>query len=338
MNNMRGKYNIEIHNGSVVWKLEVCRNLTVIRGNSGTGKQVMVESVDSYCRDKERGIRQAIQISCNVPCVTITDIQKEFSNITVTNSIVFIDEFDTKVVNTEEFARYIKECDNYFVIVQRSMLGMLQYSIHETYVMKDVTSNYPQIKGIVNEAVRLLKNNSNSTREIHPEKVITEDSKQGFQIVKAILNKNMSNAECIQSFGKQKILKCIKETDKNKQLLVIVDQAAFGCHIDDILLQVRLRPGLYVLTPECTEWLILKAGIIPNGHAEYDIQYVLNHTWEFADSSNASWEVFYEKYLKFVAENYNRKIGYSKDRMSGFYLTTGNLQKIENALPDGIKF
>lgn len=126
MNNMKGKYNIEIHNGSVVWKLAVCRNLTVIRGNSGTGKQVMIESVDSYCRDKERGIRQAIQISCSVPCVTIQDIQKEFSNITVTNSIVFIDEFDTKVVNTEEFARYIKECSNYFVIVQRDRLGRLR--------------------------------------------------------------------------------------------------------------------------------------------------------------------------------------------------------------------
>lgn len=123
---MKGKYDIEIHNGSVTWKLQVCRNLTIIRGDSGTGKQVMVESVDSYCRDKERGIRQAIQISCQVPCITIQDIQKEFTNITVTDSIVFIDEFDTKVVNTMEFAGYIKKCNNYFVIVQRQMLGRLE--------------------------------------------------------------------------------------------------------------------------------------------------------------------------------------------------------------------
>lgn len=91
---MIGKYDIEVVTRKVDYQLTVERNITILRGNSATGKSTLY-----------RAIKQ---------------------------SIVFVDE-GAKFINTEEFATAIKKSDNYYVLITRQDLGNLPYSIHEIY-------------------------------------------------------------------------------------------------------------------------------------------------------------------------------------------------------------
>ena len=56
------------------------------------------------------------------------------------DSIVFIDEGD-KFVASEDFARAVKNTDNYYVIATRASLFNLPYSIKEIYGIKNVSGN-----------------------------------------------------------------------------------------------------------------------------------------------------------------------------------------------------
>ena len=48
------------------------------------------------------------------------------------DSIIFIDE-DNEFLPTDDFARAVRESDNYYVIVSRENLHALPYSIEEIY-------------------------------------------------------------------------------------------------------------------------------------------------------------------------------------------------------------
>ena len=48
------------------------------------------------------------------------------------NTVIFIEE-NNDFVFSEEFAAFVRESGNYFVLVTRSPLKMLPYSIHEIY-------------------------------------------------------------------------------------------------------------------------------------------------------------------------------------------------------------
>ena len=66
-------------------------------------------------------------------------------------TIIFIEE-NNEFVFSKEFADFVKNSGNYFVLVNRSPLKMLPYSIHEIYEIitegkrADVRESYHQLK------------------------------------------------------------------------------------------------------------------------------------------------------------------------------------------------
>lgn len=67
------------------------------------------------------------QVICDRPCIAIDSDkywEQEIQN--TRDSIIFIDEYNHKWIKSEDFARAIKGSQNYYVIVQRSMLGRLR--------------------------------------------------------------------------------------------------------------------------------------------------------------------------------------------------------------------
>jgi hypothetical protein len=68
----------------------------------------------------------------------------------IKDSIVFIDE-GNKFVGSKEFAKSIKNSDNYYVIVSRESFEMLPYSIREIYGLKE-SGSYSNIKQTYNES------------------------------------------------------------------------------------------------------------------------------------------------------------------------------------------
>ena len=53
----------------------------------------------------------------------------------MSNAVVVIDE-GSKFVFSKEFASKVKGCDNYFLIITRSYLSQLPYSVDEIYRIK----------------------------------------------------------------------------------------------------------------------------------------------------------------------------------------------------------
>lgn len=45
---MRGKYSIEIYNNKLHYQFEVKRNITIIQGNSATGKTTLINMIADY--------------------------------------------------------------------------------------------------------------------------------------------------------------------------------------------------------------------------------------------------------------------------------------------------
>jgi predicted ABC-class ATPase len=103
---MKGKYHFRVKSKKTVFEFEIRRNITVIQGDSATGKTTLLRMMYEYLRD----------------------------------NVIFIEE-NNNFVFTEDFAEFVKTSGNYFVIVNRSPLKMLPYSIHEIYEIVTEYSN-----------------------------------------------------------------------------------------------------------------------------------------------------------------------------------------------------
>ena len=86
---MKGIQHIEVSNRKVKFKLDLIRNITIIRGESGTGKTTLYNMISDYTRLKESS---GVNLSSEKPCVALMDMdwQNQLSN--TRDSLVFIDE------------------------------------------------------------------------------------------------------------------------------------------------------------------------------------------------------------------------------------------------------
>ena len=133
---MNGKHTVKINDQRVRYSFELVRNITVVQGDSGTGKTTLFDMISAYTRLKERS---GVQIVCDKACVALhadSDWQARLSSIH--DSIVFIDE-DAEYIASHAFASAIRHTDNYYVIFSRDSLHELPYSVEEIYEIK--TSN-----------------------------------------------------------------------------------------------------------------------------------------------------------------------------------------------------
>ena len=66
---MKGKHSIVVRNRRVQFALELERNITVIRGDSATGKTTMLGMLRDY---EELGAQSGVTVQCDKPCRTLT--------------------------------------------------------------------------------------------------------------------------------------------------------------------------------------------------------------------------------------------------------------------------
>ena len=110
---MKGSYHIIVQNNRIKFEFDIRRNITIIRGDSATGKTTLMELIETYDR---LGEESGISISCSRKCKTLNNSNWEDVISNNNESIIFIDE-DTKVIKTQDFAERIKNSDNYYVII-----------------------------------------------------------------------------------------------------------------------------------------------------------------------------------------------------------------------------
>ena len=123
---MRGEFRVQIRSKRLNYDFTLRRNITLVRGDSGTGKSTMIQLL----RLAEKESR--VQYHCKAPFYLPEGRYWKDGILRTENSIIFIDE-DSRFLLTEEFASAIKGTSNYYVLITRANLEMLPYSMDEVY-------------------------------------------------------------------------------------------------------------------------------------------------------------------------------------------------------------
>ena len=313
---MIGKHNIKISNQRVHFNFDVSRNITVIRGDSATGKTTLINMLLDY---EEQGKQSGVTVKCDKPCRVLTAKDWEIRLENIKDSIVFIDE-GNKFIKSTDFARAVRNSDNYYVIITRESLYNLPYSVEEIYEMH---SKRHSVKlGRVYNGIRRFYSDipTKDYNIINKNTIITEDSNSGYEFFLHIANEK--GIHCISAHGKSNLFNILAGV--NESIIVVADGAAFGSEIDRICKLQELNPGKIILyLPESFEWLILKSDVL----GMQEIKEILSIPENYIDSAvYFSWEQFFTELLS--EKTKGTYMQYSKEHIAKFYLQDKNVQKI----------
>lgn len=319
---MKGIHEVIVQNNRVQYKFSVRRNLTILRGDSATGKSTLIDLIAQYVRDGENS---GVVLRCDKTCTVLTSDLWEMRLSTIKDSIIFIDE-DNSFAATHEFAEKAKSSDNYYVIVMRESLPQLPYSVDEIYTLKNRTKGYGQIKRLYTSFQHIYEKSSYSTAEKGPDYVIVEDSHSGYQFFKKIFEDQ--SILCISAQGKSNICAEIEKTPVGSTILIIADGAAFGPEMEKTLAQRRKR-NIVLFLPESFEWMILSAGLL----SDSDINRILKNPADSIESSlYFSWERFFTSLL--TEKTKDTYLQYNKRELNPTYLQDKEKRAILKLLPE----
>ena len=310
---MIGKHEVIVKNRRLNYKFTVYRNITILRGDSATGKTTLIEMIEQYVRE---GADSGVEVLCDKNCTVLPNMNWEMNLDTIRDSIVFIDE-GAAYVRSRDFAEAIRKTDNYYVIATRDSLFELPYSVKEIYGIRNKSGNkYQGTKRLYSEFYPLYDERMALKK---PDTIIIEDSNSAYQFFDAICQKE--GIQCKSAGGKPNLYQLIRGDD-NGTVLVIADGAAFGPEMERCLSLRRTKNALFFL-PESFEWLILKSGLIDGNR----IQDILRHPEDFIKSEKyMSWERFFTALL--VDETKGSYLAYRKSKLNPSYINVNEQDRI----------
>lgn len=171
---MKGSHRVIVESRKVKYDFIIKRNITILSGDSGSGKTVLIDLIRDYRRYRSDS---GVFLSCDCDCRTIDNEDWERQLEDISNSIVFIDE-GNRFLTSKRFAELVQKSDNYFVLATREKLPMLPYSVNEIYGFRK-SGKFHEVRQKYNEIYHLYGEISEQNM-IEPEFVITEDSNSGY--------------------------------------------------------------------------------------------------------------------------------------------------------------
>lgn len=318
---MNGKINLDIRFGKLQYYFELVRNITIINDDSATGKSTLVKNLS----DRDDIGYSSVKISSGgYQVLTLNkDSWKaaQFMPELYKDSIIFIDEMQY-FIDTPQFSKFVKDTGSYFVLITRSDIENLSYSVKEIYSL-DIKGNKHTLKRKYNIKKNFYNGNGYG---INPQYFLTEDRNSGYQFFKNVARK--FNATCEYADGKSNIKKFLykfktENKYKGKIKMVICDGAAIGSNIKDITLNLDSNTLLFL--PESFEYMILNSGVVGKNEKILDR---LKHTYNYVNyNKHYNWERYYTEYLCEITENYN-EYRYSKSNLKKKYLEEGVTNQI----------
>lgn len=303
---MKGKYQVIVQDKRIRYDFEIRRNITIIRGDSATGKTTLLELLTAYEQEKDES---GIEIICEKRCTVLTTVDWQARLAGIRDSLVFIDEV-SRFTASEEFAAAIQGTDNYYIIVSREPLENLPYSVDEVYGIR-TSEKYAGLKKTYNEFFHLYGDQHPDVYR-NPGVVIAEDSHSGYDFFEAIYDEK--GIRCISAKGKSNIHRRIREC-KQIHTLVIADGAAFGSEMERIMRLIEAGNAIALYLPESFEWLLLQAGLLKDP----EINEILADPESFVESTEYfSWERFFTDLL--VRKTENTYLKYTKRKLNPVYL------------------
>ena len=324
---MKGSYWFRAKSKKVLFEFSIRRNITVIKGDSATGKTTLLRILYEYLR---MGKQSGYAVSTNVSYyVYIRDeVGRDWKDALypLKNTVVFIEE-NNEFVFTKEFASFVKKSGNYFVFVTRAPLKILPYSIHEIYEIitdekrTDIKESYHEFREIYSN-YPIIENNK-------IQNIVTEDSNSGYQF----WTHAFKNSHVTSSNGNGNLIKQVEELGPG-DALVIADGAAFGSLMESCMssFQVQTDRRISLWLPESFEYLILTSGVLKSEK----ITQILENISEYVECEKyESWESFFTELLVTLTAGGVEK--YSKNVLNAYYLQDWIVDKIKGQLPIEVK-
>ena len=315
---MRGPIKVDVRDRRVRYELDLERSITVVRGDSGTGKTTLFELI----RDAESDPDSGITISCDHPCVALSNYDWQARLSKTKDSVVFVDE-GLKGIGGNEFASLAKKTGNFFVIFNREPLFNLPYSVNAIYQMKTSGKKLHKLEPVYRPNSKHLYDPSQSRTNEDYTVVLVEDKKSGFEFYSARFM-DSTNLTCESAGSKTKIYSWLMKHETGR-VFVIADGAAFGPEAERVLkLQSQFPDRLSVCLPESFEWLLLKALFANNKM----VASALESTPQHVDSKQyLSWEQYFTRLLMDVSGEI-RGMRYRKSKLAKAYLSPANADKV----------
>ncbi len=312
---MIGKKHVTISNSRIKYSFDITRNITIISGDSATGKSTLINMLEGF---ELEGKKSGVVLKSDAPCKVLTAANWEVNLSNIKSSIVFIDE-GNDFVSSYDFASMIKKTDNYYVFITRENLYEIPYSISSIYEFVKVRS----VNKLKEKYKEIDKFSTNKLRSV--DMILVEDSKAGYEFFSKYSLDN--NIKCISSNGKTKILSEIKKI-KDSKVLIIADSAAFGAEMSSIYDFVNYSRNFYLFLPESFEWMILKSNVLNSKK----IMSILEKPYDYIESKEFfSWENYFTSLL--VVESKNKAgRSYSKTRLNNYYKSEKVFNKIISSI------
>lgn len=249
---MKGNFQIHIFNNKKDFKFIICKNITIVQGDSGKGKTTLVSMVEQYSNS---GAGSGINVQSDIKLLVLTNstyksLLEEYTDKQV---IFFIDE-SNDCFRTIEFARALRKSGCYCVIMTRESIKTLPYGITNIYIMIG-SGKYSTLKSKYKDDSNhnisdWYRYALNTWRDIS--KIYTEDARSSYYLLR-----NICGTESLHGNGITKeFILSLKPGDA-----LFVDGAGFGPYIDYV--QERLDHVSWTLfAPTCFEAVLILSGIL----------------------------------------------------------------------------
>lgn len=296
---MLGKYIINIRNNKVSYEIPLDRKITVIKGESGTGKTTFVKMVRDWL---DIGRKSGIHCSCGAELDILehrTDWRTKLSEV---KGKIFIADENLEYLTYQDFGEAVNQSENYFLFITRSgRLGNMTYAISSILALetrKEGTINFTSAYS------RYVNKNRNM---LDPDIIITEDSNLGYEMMGLLYR----NIRVVPGCGKDNMYNIFSQ-HRHKRVILFVDGAAFGSCIgryNSVLKQVVL------IAPESFEYLLLNTEALKKF-----VENELANTADYCDFKGdiISYERYFTELLKdTLLINYN--VHYTKSHLVPFF-------------------
>lgn len=311
---MKGKHRVIVSTKRLRYDFEVRRNLTIIKGDSATGKTTLVEMIRDYVNNPSGA---PVELHCDKKCYVLEGALWKDQLAGIEDSIVFIDE-GNEFIKTTDFAGEIQKTDNYYVIVTREALPALPYSVEEIYGIR-TSGKYGTLKQSFHEFYRLYGADLSRDKML-ADVVITEDSNSGYQFFSELCREKGMGCESMN--GKSNVFHYLN-THSDERIMIIADGAAFGSEMDRVLQLIRHGRKAVLYLPESFEWLILSSGVLKST----SIGIMLDEPSDYVESREyLSWERFFTAVL--IDATKGTYLAYAKKKLNPQYLTEVNKKLI----------
>lgn len=320
---MRGVHRLRVRSAHIAYDMAFERNITVIQGDSATGKTTLIDMVREW---QINGADTGIMLTCDVPCRVLEGSGWQEALDHIEDSIVFVDE-GNRFVSSVDFSRAVRGSSNYFVIVTREALDNLPYSVTEVYGIRS-SGRFGRMEPVYHHMYRIYGDG-----ELHGaggQTLVTEDSNSGHDFFLASCSG--TEVRCVSAGGAGRIFGLLQELGEDEGVTVVADGAAFGSQMGRVHRLMTRRGGVCLYLPESFEWLILSSGVLD----DREVREILERPHDYIDGSEyLSWERFFTKLL--VDKTDGTWMQYSKARLNPAYLQGKCRERILAVLPPAMR-